>query len=248
MHIAVRCKSIGLPMVAELMNAKDRKDVISKSVDDEQSQATVRISGAWRIWNEHAGDQTFVQGRPVAKSKNTNPDHVFEIHPISKYGSFDTKDSFKPIEGFTPKETEAAFTQYEQTRSRIRYNDTSKTVTIVSGGLGFNYVKFQMRLSESPQKIVDGYRAFSEVEDWDGELVHRKRRMIFVEATPPAEAAKSLTAGACLRVLGIPRLNLSLVNYRVDQARKGRTEVLTWNLPYELIIVGVYDTACKDEE
>ena len=54
MHIAVRCGSIALPLVAELMNAKDRKEVIAKTVEDENSQAKVRIAGAWRIWNEHA--------------------------------------------------------------------------------------------------------------------------------------------------------------------------------------------------
>jgi len=183
----------------------------------------------------------------IAKSQSTNPDHVFEIHPISVYGQFDVRETFKPIDGYKPKEAEAAFSRYEGTRSRIKFSDQSKTVTVVSAGLGYNYVHFQMRLSESPNKIVDGYRAFAEVEDWEGELIHRKRRMILVEGTPPANAAKDLKAGECLRVLGIPRLNLSLVNYRVEQARKGRTELLSWNLPYEIIVVGVYDSVCEKD-
>ena len=37
------------------------------------------------------------------------------------------------------------------------------------------------------------------------------------------------------------------VNYRVEQPRKGRTESLSWNLPYEIIIVGVYDSVCEKD-
>lgn len=246
MHIAVRCPDeIKLPLVAEIMNAKDFPDVIAQTVQDEQSQQRVRIVGAWRIWNEHAGDEIFLQGRMVNRSPNTNPDHVFEIHPISSYGDADVRASFKPIPGYKAKDAEAAFSRYEGTRSKISLNDTKKTVTITSGGLGYNYVEFQMQLNEKPVRIPDGYHAMSQVRDWDGHLLHRKRRMVFVEGTPPAEAAKDLNAGDCLRVLGIPRLNLSLVQYRIDEARKGNREPLTWNLPYEIIVVGLYDSQCE---
>ena len=43
-----------------------------------------------------------------------------------------------------------------------------------------------------------------------------------------------------MHVLGIPRIDLALVSYRTRVADT-RPEVLEWNLPYELIVVGVYD-------
>lgn len=85
----------------------------------------------------------------------------------------------------------------------------------------------------------------SGVRDWEGHLLHRKRRMVFVEGTPPAEAVKDLQTGDCLWVLGIPRLNLALLNYRVNQAREDNRAPLSWNLPYEIIVVGVYDSQCE---
>jgi hypothetical protein len=46
-------------------------------------------------------------------------------------------------------------------------------------------------------------------------------------------------------VLGMPRLNLSLVSFR---ASHGGTDpdVLSWNLPYEMVIVGDFkDNRCE---
>ncbi|MEQ1661884.1 MAG: hypothetical protein ABL877_04235 [Thiobacillus sp.] len=246
MHIAVRCPDeIKLPLVAEIINAKEFPDAISQSKLDEQSQEKVKIRGAWRIWNEHSGDETFTQGHPVARAQDSNPDHVFEIHPITFYGDADVRATFHPIEGYKTKDAEQAFSNYENKRSSISYNTRNKTVTIISSGLGYNYVDFQMQLNERPFKISDGYFVMARVRDREGHLIHRKRRMVFVEGTPPAVAIKNLSAGDCLRVLGIPRLNLSLVNYRVNEARKGNKDPLTWNLPYEIIVIGVYDSQCE---
>lgn len=104
MHAAVRCpKEIGLPMVAEIMNAKDHGDAIDLTKTAEADGSKVTIKGAWRIWNEHGGDQVFNQGAKVAAAENTNPDHVFEIHPIAVLGDFDLRASFKPIAGTRQK-------------------------------------------------------------------------------------------------------------------------------------------------
>jgi len=48
-------------------------------------------------------------------------------------------------------------------------------------------------------------------------------------------------------VLGIPRVDLALVSWRARNAPK-RPEVLTWNLPYEIIVVGVYEGAVCDKD
>lgn len=246
MHIAVRCTDeIKLALVAEIMNAKEFPNVISQTTQDEETQQKVRIAGAWRIWNEHSGDETFVQGNEVLRSPNSNPDHVFEIHPVTLYGDEDVRSSFHPIEGYKTRDAEPAFSNYENKRSAITYSNRNKTVTITSSGLGYNYVDFQMQLNERPFKVADGYFAMARVRDWEGHLLHRKRRMVFVEGTPPSEAVKNMGEGDCLRVLGIPRLNLALVNYRVSEAKKGNTAPLNWNLPYEIIIVAIYDSQCE---
>lgn len=242
MHAAVRCREIALPLVAEIMNAKDHGDAIDLSKVHEADGTKVSIQGAWRIWNEHGGDQVFKQGSPVAKADTTNPDHVFEIHPITEFGSIDLRSSFKPIPGYTPKVPEDAFHRYENTRSKIVPSKT--TTTITSGGLGYNYVAFQMELSERPYAVEDGSFAYAKVRESSGHVLLRKKRMVFVKDTPPEIAVRNGKAGDCFRVLGIPRLDLALVSWRV-KAAKSNPDVLTWNLPYEIIVVGIYNSACE---
>ena len=41
------------------------------------------VTGAWRLWPEHAGGEPQVQGEQLDKFNTTNPDHVFQIHPIA---------------------------------------------------------------------------------------------------------------------------------------------------------------------
>ena len=244
MHVAVRCSETALPLVAEIVNARDHPDAVDSAKTLEQNHQQVRITGAWRIWNEHSGGQVFVQGEPVAMAQNTNPDHVFEIHPISSFGDIDVSAGWKPIEGYDAKAALDAFNRYENTPSRIIPNKS--TTTIISGGLGYNYVDFQMQLNETPFPVSDGSFAFAQVLDLEGSLIHRKRRMVFVKDTPPELAVRTLSEGDCLRVLGVPRLDLALVSWRAKHA-KTQPAALNWSLPYEIIVVGVYDSPCTLE-
>jgi hypothetical protein len=199
MHASGRdAANIGLATVAEIMNARDHKNAIDATVAAEGTGQPIAISGAWRIWNEHGGDNTFTQGKPLAAAQTTNPDHVFEIHPITKVGSISLLDSFKEIPGYQPKQPDVAFPHYDQVRSKIIPRKT--TTTIVSAGIGYNYVKFQMVLAEKPFRAEDGALAKAEIHDLDGHMLLRSKRMIFVKDTPPEVAVRDKGAGTCLRV------------------------------------------------
>ncbi|HEY8224976.1 MAG TPA: hypothetical protein VIG25_06855 [Pyrinomonadaceae bacterium] len=87
---------------------------------------------------------------------------------------------------------------------------------------------------------------FADVKEVDGETIVRKRRMVFVAGTKPETNVRKLKEGQCMLLLGMPRLNLSLVSFR---AREGANDpnVLSWNLPYEVVIVGDYqDNRCEE--
>ena len=245
MHASGRdAANIGLATVAEIMNAKDHKDAINATVAAEGTGQPIAISGAWRIWNEHGGDNTFTQGKPLAAAQTTNPDHVFEIHPITKVGSISLLDSFKEIPGYQPKQPDVAFPHYDQIRSKIIPRKT--TTTIISAGIGYNYVKFQMVLAEKPIPVEDGALAKAEIRDLEGHMLLRSKRMIFVKDTPPELAVRDNAASTCLRVLGIPRVDLALVAWRVKN-RKDERDPLNWNLPYEIIVAGVYNEPCVED-
>jgi hypothetical protein len=245
MHVAGRDPTnIGVATVAEIMNAKNHLDAVDAANAAAGTNTPLAISGAWRIWNEHGGDNVFVQGKPVAAAQTSNPDHVFEIHPIAQVGDIDIRASFQPIPGYQPKLAEDAFPRYENVRSKI-IPKAAKT-TIVSNGIGYNYVNFQMVLNEKPFKVSDGALARARIQDNEGHLLLRSKRMVFVKDTAPEITVRDLGAGACLRVLGIPRVDLALVAWRVKN-RQDERDPLNWNLPYEIIVVGVYPESCEED-
>lgn len=245
MHVAGRdAKNIGMAAVAEIMNAKNHLDAVEAANNAAGTNSPIPISGAWRIWNEHGGDNVFVQGKAVAAAQTSNPDHVFEIHPITEVGGIDIRASYQPIPGYDAKKPEDAFPRYDNVRSKII--PKSGKVTIVSNGIGYNYVNFQMVLNEKPFKIADGALAKARIQDLEGHLLLRDKRMVFVKDTPPEIAVRDGKAGDCLRVLGIPRLDLALVSWRVKN-RSDERDPLNWNLPYEIIVVGVYPEACEED-
>src|SRR2546428_3656884 len=93
MHIAGRAPQIGLATVAEIMNAASESAAVALVHRVEGTGDTVHITGAWRIWCEHAGIAAQIQGTKLAPFTTTNPPHVFEIHPITQLGVAPVVDS-----------------------------------------------------------------------------------------------------------------------------------------------------------
>src|ERR1051326_800687 len=55
MHFSGRDPAIGLPIVAEIMNAKQWKKAV-RTVKDAEGGDMLKIKGAWRLWCEHANN------------------------------------------------------------------------------------------------------------------------------------------------------------------------------------------------
>jgi hypothetical protein len=238
MHVAGRALQVGLPIVAEIMNAKYEKKAVDMIRNVEGTGKTIKLSGVWRIWCEHAGGSDQIQGEPLDAFDATNPDHIFEIHPVTEIEDINLLRSLKPIVGFKTKNAEDAFVKYENTRFRIKPGDT--TTSLVTGMVGYNYVEFIMEIIDDNQfEAEDGRFVMASVHDLAGELLVRKVRMVFVKDSPPEKAVKKLKKGKRLHVLGMPRVDLALVTWRVKNS-KDKPDVLNWSLPYEMIIVGVY--------
>ncbi len=249
MHVAGRApKEVGLPMVAEMVNAyyastPTEKKAISLIHENEGTGQAVPISGAWRLWFEHpAASQT--QFANVPKAKNTNPDHSFEIHPITKFNGQDISSTFHLIKGFSGYDAATAFGLYEKGSISIRASASS--VTLVSKKMVYNYTHFRMHLVGTPLKLKDGgYAGLADVSAEKGdeeEAIANKVRMIFVPHTAPWETIDkgvndgSVGDGTELDALGIPRVNLNAISKFLSAA--GDIAV-TRKLPYEIIIVGL---------
>jgi len=244
MHVAGRAEEVRLPIVAEIMNAAAEGAAVNAVHAAEGTGEAIPMTGAWRIWTEHGGDSIQTQGAPIAPYKNANPDHVFEMHPVTSVNDISVTDSFHPIEGFEAKDADQAFHRYENTRCKITPQESTTTITTTMAG--FNYVEFLMIANKDPYPVTGGHMVMASIDNLEGELLVRNRRMVFVEGTEPAAALQNIGVGGCLHVLGIPRLNLSLVSWRAKHAHD-RPDALVWSLPYEMIVVGVYpDDACAN--
>jgi hypothetical protein len=242
-HVAGVPEELPMPTVAEIINAASQPKALKLVNQVKGSGTPIKITGVWRFWPEHGGDDQFKVGMPIDIT-NTNPDHVFEIHPTTEVGGIETKTAFFPIPGYKPKDAEDAFTRYENIRSLI--STQSGSTSIRMGSIGYNYVKFRLKLREDPTHDVgDGLTVFADVKDTEGETLVRKRRMVFVTGTAPERGVRTLKKGGCMLVLGMPRLSLALVAWRANEGERN-PDVLSWSLPYEMVIVADYkDNRCE---
>ncbi len=239
MHVAGRAqKEVGLPMVAEVMNAAQPGEgpAVTEIHSVEGDNAQLPVTGVWRLWFEHPAKQQ-IQFATVPVPGNTNPDHSFEIHPITKFDKNDVTGAFEPVTGFQPYDAETAFGGYE--KLKIIVSATSSAVTISASKAAYNYTEFEMTLVGSPKKLADGgYAVLANVDGKADESIASNIRMIFVPGTPPLQQLlnQKLGDGDTMHVIGIPRINLNAISTFID-ASGGQT--LTRKLPYEMIIVAV---------
>jgi hypothetical protein len=246
-HMAGRDNVIKLPLVAELLNARLEPDAMKflKKISDGQAAKSVSVTGVWRIWFEHPGPGQ-VQGPTVPPPSGSNPDHVFELHPLTRFGSFDCLDSFvnitnpnvSPAKAYKAYSATRAFGEYEKLKAAIKA--TSTRVLLATSQVGFNYTEFVIELAGKPKDMGDSLMVMARIydsEDPEEPIIETLHRMVFVKGSPPAIAIQGLKKGAMLHVLGIPRVNLSEVMAIAN--KNGNKEVKDIPLPYELIIVAV---------
>lgn len=238
LHLTGRAPEIALPVVAEIANAASEKEVTDLVHDAEGTGKPLKISGVWRIWPEHAGGAKEEQGAPVAISETNFPEHVFEIHPVTRIGEVEIHDTFRPVEGFSPGDTHTTFDAYEKVECKLTVKP--KTVSIVTQKGLYNDVEFVMEIAEDRQIEATGGRfVMASVRDVKGEMVVERLRMVFARGTPPEMAVRLLKRGDRMHVWGIPRLNFAEISRRVRGSQKDPS-LLVKPLPYEIIIIGVY--------
>ena len=239
LHVAGRAEEVGLAIVAEIMNAVSQKPAMKAIHKAEGTGTPIPLTGVWRIWCEHGGDVQQIQGQPLEPFDTTNPPHVFEIHPITRLNSTSIIGSLHPIEGYKPKDAEAAFLKYESLKSHITVGSGTSSLTTTMAG--FNYVEFMAvpLKDQSPETLPDGTAVFASARTLDGDILVHKRRMIFVKDSPEEKAWKALKPGEGMHVLGVPRISLKLLSFRVAKHSENE-QMLDWGLPYEIVIVGFY--------
>lgn len=240
LHVAGISDEVGLVCVAELMNAKEKPSAVAFFREAGENGDPFQMRGVWRVWCEHPGKPQ-VQNDPFPPITNSNPDHVFEVHPVTRIGETRLADTLRPIPGYDPKEARRAFEYYEGLRCHLEVDWDARTTTIQTQKAGYNYVEFVLEAEETDHLLAyDGRFVRSTVFDLQGKVVVKNRRMAFVRGSKPEALAAALKKGQRLHVLGMPRINLAIVSWRARLAQD-RPEALDWDLPYEIVVVGVYE-------
>lgn len=238
LHLAGRAPQIGLPTVGEIVNAASQKDAVDIVHRAEGTRKPLKVSGVWRVWPEHAAVKMEKQGTPLLPFESRNPEHVFEIHPVTRINDTDLLDSFRPVEGFKPGGAQRTFGIYEKASCRLTVD--SETVSIFTAAGLYNDVEFIIELANDRQlAVADGRFVIASARDLDGRLLVERLRMVFTKGTAPERAVRLLKRGDRLHVYGIPRLDFAEVSRRVRQSGTNPA-LLTGTLPYEIIIIGVY--------
>jgi hypothetical protein len=240
-HMAGRDSVFKLPLVAEILNARIEPLAMQKLKLSSSDQA-LSITGVWRIWFEHPASTNQIQGQPVPAPATSNPDHVCEIHPITKFGAVDVLNSFVEIKdnngkAYQPYSAKEAFPYYDGINATVQASNTAIMITSVKSK--FNYTEFVIELAGKPKDVGDGYLVLAHVFDKDNldePVAADVRRMVFVKGTTPADKLLTMAKGEHLHVLGIPRVNLNDVLAITSKNGKNAVDV---NLPYEMIIVAI---------
>ena len=238
LHFSGRAPQVGLPVVAEISNAAFHKDAMEIAHRAGGSGTPIRVSGVWRIWPEHSGSSAEVQGAPLGAYTMANPNHVFEIHPVTKIGGLSLLDSFVPIDGFKPGDAQRTIGIYQKAPCTLRVH--RDTVSIVTQPGLYNDVEFIMELTDVRQhEVDDGRFVDATVRDLKGDLVVDHIRMVFAAATPAEIAVRRLKPGDRIHVYGMPRFDFAEISRRV-KGSEDNPALLTGTLPYEIIILGMY--------
>ncbi len=241
-HMAGRAPEIALPVVAEIANGASAKKAVELVHGAEGTGRSLKISGVWRIWPEHAGSAKQEQGTPLAASTSSNPGHIFEIHPVTRINEVGVLDTFKPIEGYMPGDARDTLEGYEKVVCKLTVRPD--TVFIVTRKGLWNDVEFLMEIADDRQIEAPGGRfVYASARDLKGDLLVKRLRMVFVKDTSPERAVKLLKRGGRLHVYGIPRVDFAEISRRVKGSQKDPA-LLVKPLPYEIIIQGIY----KDEK
>jgi hypothetical protein len=238
MHFSGRAPEVGLRMVAEIVNAGGEDSAVALVRRAGKSHRPLPVTGAWRLWPEHALGAPEVQGKPVPPLENAYPDHVFEIHPVLTVGGIGLLSTLHTVEGYRAGAAKRTFGIYQKAELGLRVTPT--TVTLDTPPSLYNDVHFLMEITGTHQEIVEGGRfVTASALDTEGHLLVEGLRMVFIKGSAPERAVSSLRRGDRLHVYGLPRVSFAEISRRMRAAGDSGAPI-EGSLPYEIVILGVF--------
>ena len=201
----------------------------------------------WSTWSVLGGSGASTRGKSPRSRTNrslstSTPTRITSSISTPSAASVPTTytEPSRRLRGTRRRKRGKAFKYYDSIPCQIVPDPVNRTTTLHTAKAKFNFVEFILRVDEDEQFITpDGRFVRCSALDLNRKPVATDVRMAFVKGTPPELAIRKLGKGSEMHVLGIPRIDLALVSWRARTATK--PGVLDRDLPYEIIVVGVYD-------
>jgi hypothetical protein len=254
-HGGSRTNTVGLPMVAEILNGRATQQAAGRTALDPGTNAQKSVYGAWRLWFEHppAGGgtqcQTFSGSTPpicehqALTGADSNPAHSFEIHPVLEVGGVSVARSSLVLTtaNTSVKDTDKAFQDYTGKNKILHIVRSASALTLTSITLQDNYVEIQVRVTharvqthrQKDGKVDGGFVIADVISSSDPEQVLKKDlRLFYYRDSEPGDALDNAKAGSSFRLLGMPRINLDAVL----TSSEGKSS-LVMPVPFEFVIV-----------
>ena len=233
LHTAGKIERIGLPIVAELMNSKFQKNVIQylKRKLTDTLNNYLKLSGAWRIWKEHSLKNSQIQFRNF-RIWDSNPPHVFEIHPITKIDTFDLLKSVIDIKGYDYRSIKN-FVDSVRIIS-LEISSSGKFIILKPSKIenwAANHLEFFFKI-KNVNRIADGTTLVGDIYNC---VNTRKKlasniRIHFIKNTDADIKLEKNKVGDMIHVAGISRLDLTKIDTKIKKKK-------VIPLPYEFIII-----------
>lgn len=239
-HFGVNTE-LGFNTVGEIMNAKDEKETSVKYLKEKGSNKdTVVLTGVWRIWCEHSGSEKYVHGKQDIVT-TSNPNHIFEIHPITKIDDRNILGTIKRTDGFEYYTAAYAIPKYDDVPFSIRKKGSK--VLITTKAAFYNYINMKIKVVDKPVESEDGNGLFvyCQILDDHYEVIAHKRKLVFLKDTEAYNKLKEMKEESVMEVYGMPRWNFSLILWRLENSKNDKS-ILDWNLPYEIVVTGYEKT------
>ena len=259
-HGGSRQNSIGLPMVAEILNGLATTQATGRAALAPGTNPQKQVYGAWRLWFEHppvgGGTQCQVfSGRAPAicaqqdvdGGADSNPDHSFEIHPVFEVDGVAIGRSSMVLtsDNGSVKETDTALNDFMGKNKILTVVRSTTALTLTSIKLVNNYVRLRVRITSphvatTRQKdgTVDGGFVIADVFSSSDEEEKKREntRLFYLRDSEPGDALDAAQRGATFTIVGVPRVDLDAVL----KASEGRRSV-SMPLPFEFIVVALVE-------
>ena len=257
-HGGSRQNSVGLPMVAEILNGTAATQAAARAALAPGNNPQKNVYGAWRLWFEHPASggtqcQTFSGTAPTICAHQTvtgadsNPAHSFEVHPVFDVNGVSVARTSMVLtaDNDSVMDTDRAFGDFTGKNKILTVARSATALTLNSIKVVDNYVQMHVRVTRARvattrQKdgTVDGGFVIVDVfSSTDEEQILRSDvRLFYFRDSNPGDALDRAAPGDEFTVVGTPRLDLDAVLTKSE----GKMTV-SMPLPFEFVIVALLE-------